>query len=181
MSKGARKMAYQELYDKYTALLSDKAECQDSLAILKQGYISTKRINGNTYTYLQYRINGKLKSEYVKDDHLPEVCAQLDKRRVLRKRINEIDAELKKLESAAGVLDKDLYRKLTILRRCAAVETMPLEERAKSLAFGSAMTALEGIPLSRETEQNLSRWIEGDIRFLESFLNTLQTYHLAGV
>ena len=51
----------------------------------------------------------------------------------------------------------------------------------KSLAFGSAMTALEGIPTSEETENNLSRWANGDLSFQESYLNTLKAYHLAEV
>ncbi|MCL2125365.1 MAG: hypothetical protein FWH33_05170 [Oscillospiraceae bacterium] len=174
-------MEYQELYDEYASLLRDKTECHNNLAVLKDGYISTKTISGKKYTYLQHRVNGKLISEYVKDDHLPEVRAELDKRTILLNRINEIDDRLEKVESAVGILDKNLLRKLIILRRCAAMETMSFEERGKSLAFGSAMTALEGIPTSEETEKNLSRWAIGDLSFQESFLNTLWTYHLVEV
>jgi len=61
------------------------------------------------------------------------------------------------------------------------MEAMSSEERMKSLAFGSAMTALEGIPTSEETENNLSRWANGDLSFQESYLNTLKAYHLAEV
>jgi hypothetical protein len=174
-------MEYQELYNEYATLLRDRAECQNNLALLKDGYISTKTISGNKYAYLQYRVNGKLLSEYVKDDHLPEVRTELDKRAVLLNRINEIGERLEKVESAAGILDKSLRRKLIILRRCAAMETMTFEEREKSLAFGSAMTALEGIPTSADTEKNLSRWAIGDLSFQESYLNTLRAYHLAEV
>jgi hypothetical protein len=67
------------------------------------------------------------------------------------------------------------------LRRCAALEIMPFEEREKSLAFGSAMTALEGIPVSEATEKNLSRWASGDFSFQESYLNTLKAYRLSEV
>ena len=172
-------MEYQELYDEYASLLRDKTECQNSLAVLKNGYISTKTISGKKYTYLQYRVNGKLISKYVKDDCLPEVRAALDKRTVLLSRMNEIDGQLEKIESAVAILDENLLRKLIILRRCAVMETMSFEERGKSLAFGSAMTALEGIPASEETEKNLSRWATGDLSFQESFLNTLRAYHLA--
>ena len=118
---------------------------------------------------------------YVKDDYLPEVRAELDKRAALLDRIREIDERLEKIGTAAGILDKNLRRKLDILRRCAAMEMMTIEERKKSLAFGSAMTALEGIPSNEETEKNLSRWANGDLSFRESFLNTLQAYHLAEV
>ena len=172
-------MEYQELYDEYASLLRDKTEHQNSLAVLKDGYISTKMISGKKYTYLQYRVNGKLISEYVKSDHLPDVRAQLNERGILLNLIYDIDDRLKKVESAAAILDKNLLRKLIVLRRCAAVEALSFEERRKSLAFGSAMTALEGIPNSEETEKNLSRWAIGDLSFQESFLNTLRIYDLA--
>ena len=174
-------MGYQELYDEYASLLRYKAECRNNLALLKDGYISNKTISGKKYAYLQYRVDGKLVSEYVKDDHLPEVRAELDKRAASLSRINEIDDRLEKLEAAADILDKSLRRKLIMLRRCAAMETMAFEEREKSLAFGSAMTALEGIPTSKETEENLSRWAAGNYSFQESFQNTLRAYHLAEV
>ena len=174
-------MQYQDLYNEYVSLLREKAECQSNLAVLKDGYISTKTISGKKYAYLQYRVNGKLLSEYVKEDHLPEVRAELDKRMVTLSRISEIDERLKKIEAAAGILDNNLLRKLTTLRRCAAMESMPVEERSKSLAFGSAMTALEGIPASEETEKKLSRWATGDLSFQESYLHTLRAYKLAEV
>jgi len=174
-------MEYRELLYDYASLLQDKTECQNSLTFLKDGYISIKTISGKKYTYLQYRVNGKLLSEYVKNDYLPEVRAQLDKRTVLLNRIIEIDVQLKKIESAAGILDKNLLRKLILLRRCAAMEAMSFEERGKSLAFGNAMASLEGIPASEETENNLSRWATGDLSFQESFLNTLRAYNLAEV
>jgi len=174
-------MEYQVLYDEYAALLRAKTESQNTLALLKDGYISTKTISGNKYAYLQYRVKGKLFSEYIKDEYLPEVRAELDKRAALLSRIQEIDERLEKVEAAAGILDKNLRRKLVILRRCAAMEAMPYEERGKSLAFCSAMTALEGIPTSEETEKNLSRWATGDLSFQESYLNTLRACHLAEV
>jgi len=174
-------MAYQDLYSEYTSLLRDKADCQSKLAALKEGYISTKTITGKRYSYLQYRVNGKLLSEYIRDDQLPKVKKDLDKRADISKRIIEIDEQLGKIEAAANILDSSLCHRLIILRRCAAMEAMSFEERKKSLAFGSAMTALEGIPASVETEKNLSRWANGDLSFQESYLNTLRAYHLAEV
>ena len=97
------------------------------------------------YTYLQYKINGKLSGEYVRQDNLPGVCAELDERTVILGKIRDLDAKLEKIEAAAGILDDSLRRMLAVLRRSAAMEVLPSEERKKSLAFGSAMTALEGI------------------------------------
>ena len=174
-------MEYPELYTEYASLLEDKTSLQKRLAMLKDGYISVKTISGKKYTYLQYRINGKLTGEYVREDNLPEVRAELDERAGILGKIRDIDGRLKNIEAAAGILSENLRRKLVMLRRCAAMEMLPPEERLKSLAFGSAMAALEGIPVSEETDKNLSRWANGDLSFQESYINTLRTYHLPGV
>jgi hypothetical protein len=174
-------MAYHELYDEYTALLNEKTACQKALAELKDGYISAKTISGKKYYYFQYRMNGKLVSEYIKNEYLPQTREELAKRASFLERIREIDGRLGKIEAAAGILDNDLRRRLNILRRCAAMEAMPLAERKKSLAFGNAMSALEGIPAGEETEKNLLLWAEGKLSFQESYHNTLRAYHLAEV
>jgi len=174
-------MEYLELYDEYTSLLKDKVDKQKRLVLLRAGYISTKTISGKKYTYLQYRVNGKLSSEYVREDHLPGIRAELEERTCVLEKIRYIDGRLDKIEAAANILDDSLRRKLVTLRRCATMEAMPYEERIKSLAFGSAMTALEGIPASKETETNLSRWATGDLSFQESYLYTLRAYNLSEV
>ena len=174
-------MEYQELYKEYASLLQEKVDNQNRLALLKDGYISTKTISGKKYSYLQYRVDGKLLSKYIKDEHLSGVQSELDERAGIFGRISEIDERLEKIESAANILDNSLRRKLVTLRRCAMMEAMTLEERRKSLAFGSAMTALEGIPVSEEAEKNLSRWAHGDVSFHESYLSTLRAYRLAEV
>ena len=176
--KGRMIMKYPELYDEYASLLREKAECQKDLTQLKDGYISTKTIAGNKYAYLQYRVNGKLISEYIKDDRLPEIRAELDKRAATLNQIHVIDGRLKIIEAAASILDNRLSRNLVTLRRCAALESMPVDERSISLAFARAMTALEGIPASEETEKSLSRWAAGNLSFNDSYMNTLRAYRL---
>ena len=174
-------MEYNELYNEYMLLLREKADCQNNLTVMKDGYISTKTISGKKYAYLQYRVDGKLLSEYIREDNLPGIQTELDKRARTLEKIREIDSRLVKIEAAADILDISLRRRLVTLRRCAVMETMPFEDRTKSLAFGNAMTALEGIPASEETEKNLSSWANGGMSFQESFLNTLRAYHLAEV
>ena len=178
IKRGDREMKYHELYNEYTSLLNDKAKCHRQLAVMKDGYISNKTISGKKYAYLQYRVNGKLLSKYIKDEQLPGVREELDTRENLFKSIRDIDERLKRIEKAADILDNGLSRKLNTLRRCAAMDTMSFEEREKSLAFGSAMTAIEGIPVSEEIEQNLYSWANGKISFLDSYQKTLQVYHL---
>jgi len=171
-------MEYRELYNEYTSLLREKADCQNKLAALKDGYISNKTISGKKYAYLQYRVDGKLSSEYIRRDHLPKIRADLDMRSQLQIVIREIDVRLEKIEAAASILDSSLRRKLMILRRCAVIESMPFEERKNALAFSNAMIALEGIPVSEETEKHLSLWANGEFSFQESYLNTLRAYQL---
>ena len=171
-------MEYNELYKEYATLIRNKSDCYKQLTVLKHGYISKKTISGKKYAYHQYRKEGKLISKYIKDEQLQEVRDELDMRNKLINKVHDIDERLKKIENAASILDIGLSRKLNTLRRCAAMETMPFHEREKSLAFGSAMTALEGIPASDKTVQNLYSWANGNLSFQDSFLETLRTYHL---
>lgn len=174
-------MSYQELYNDYVSLLHDKAACQTALGKLKDGYISTKTISGKKYAYLQYRVNGRLTSEYVKDANVPHVRTELDERVKLNEQIRALDEHLNKIETAAAILDSGLHRKMTALRRSAAMDALPTAARKESLAFGNAMTSLEGIPASAETSENLRLWADGAGSFQESYLNTLRVYHLAEV
>jgi hypothetical protein len=174
-------MEYQDLYNEYSLLLKNKNDCQNRLTVLKDGYISNKTISGKKYAYLQCRINGKLSSEYIREDCLSGIQAELSERAQILDKIREINSRLLKIENAADILNRDLHRRLVTLRRCAIMETLPFGERTKSLAFGNAMTALEGIPASKETEKNLLRWANGDMSFQESFMNTLRAYHLSEV
>ena len=174
-------MKYHELFSEYASLLREKKDCQNVITSLKNGYISTKTISGKKYTYLQHRVGGKLSSEYIREDCLPKVRDELDKRTIMLKKIKAIDERIEKIETAVAILDSNLCRKLIILRRCAVMDSMPFDEREKSLVFGSAMTALEGISAHEEIEKNLARWANGDFSFQESYLNTLRIHHLTEV
>jgi len=174
-------MKYRELYDEYNSLLSKKSDYSKTLSTLKEGYISTKTISGKKYSYLQKKINGKINSEYIKEDMLPRVKSELQKRDEIEQAINQITEQLDKLETAMKVLDKSLYHKFIILRRCSLMDSMPAEARKKSLEFGNAMTALEGIPASEDTEKSLLLWAIGQYSFRDSYLQTLTKYHLIEV
>jgi len=174
-------MKYKELYREYDFLLVKRNECVKMIFPLKEGYISTKTISGNQYSYLQKKVNNKINSEYIKDEILPQIKNELQKRGELEYELAVIDEQLNKLEMAAKILDKSLYHKLVVLKRCTLMDSMPLEMRKKSLEFGNAMTALEGIPASDEIEKNLSSWAKGQYSFKESYLQTLIKYNLIEV
>ena len=174
-------MKYKELYNEYNSLLSRRNDYTKILSTLKEGYISIKMISGKQYSYLQKKVDGRISSKYIKEDMLPQVQAELQQRNDIEKEIDLINEQLDKLEIAAKVLDKSLYHKLIILRRCSLMDAMPVELRKKSLAFGNAMTALEGIPASEDTEMTLSSWAAGRHSFRDGYLQTLEKYHLIEV
>ena len=171
-------MRYREIYDEYNSWLLKKSDCSEKLLLLKDGYISTKTISGKKYSYFQKKADGKLHSEYIKEEMLPEIKSGLQKRAEIKKTIKTADAELNRLETAAKTLDKSLYHKFIILKRCSVMDSMPLGMRKKSLEFGNAMTALEGIPASDDSEKNLSLWTAGQHSFKDGYLQTLQKYNL---
>jgi hypothetical protein len=174
-------MQYQEIYDEYTILLNERSISARAIAHLKSGYISTKTISGKQYSYLQNRVTGKLLSEYVPADALPQVCAELEERKQRKHKIADADKQLDRLEAAAGILDRTLRDKLVVLRRCATVDALPVEKRAKSIAFGNAINALEGIPADESVERNMNLWGNGSFSFLDSYLSTLRKYNLMEV
>jgi hypothetical protein len=112
---------------------------------------------------------------------LPQIKHELQKREEFEKANVNTDERLDKLEAAVILLDKSLYHKLLILRRCSAMDSMPVDMRKKSLEFGNAMTALEGIPASEDTEKSLSLWAAGQYSFCEGYLQTLTKYNLIEV
>lgn len=172
-------MKYQEISGEYSSLLRELTEIQIARLTLADGYISMKKISGKEYAYLQYRIDGKLISKYIKSDQLHEVRRQLHERANLERRLTEIEAQLSKIERAAAILDEGLYRRLITQKRCALMDALSADDRVKTLAFGNAMTALEGLLVSSETEQNLLSWAGGSGSFGESFQKILKKYHLA--
>jgi len=171
-------MKYREIYDEYNLWLLKKCNSSEKLLLLKEGYISTKRISRKKYSYLQKKVNGKINSEYIKEEMLPKIKSELQKRAEIKKTIKIAENELDRLETAAKTLDKSLYHKFIILKRCSAMDLMPLEMRKISLEFGNAMTALEGISASEDSEKNLSLWTAGKYSFKDGYLQTLQKYNL---
>ena len=174
-------MKYKELYEEYNSILSQQSEYIRISLTLKDGYISTKTISGKQYFYLQKISNGKLNSEYIKADMLPQIKSELQQRDEIKNAIEHTGEQLNKLEAAVKILDKALHHKLIILRRCTVMDSMPVGMRKKSLEFGNAMTALEGLPVSEDTEQTLSLWSAGQRSFKDGYMQTLAKYNLIEV
>lgn len=65
-------------------------QIEEQIAALPAGYISKKNINGKTRYYLQWKENGKVKSQYLREEEAEEIRVQIEERRQLRKRLKEL-------------------------------------------------------------------------------------------
>lgn len=64
---------------------------------LPKGYISTKKINGRTYYYLQKREGNRIKSRYIKSDELETLQHQMKIKAQLKESLKDIEYNLKLL------------------------------------------------------------------------------------
>lgn len=69
-------------------------ELENEIAILPQGSINIKKINGKEQPYLQWTENGKSKSKYIKKNEREEIFASVERRKQLQEELRVI----KKLE-----------------------------------------------------------------------------------
>ena len=66
------------------------AQIEERIAALPAGYISKKKINGKVRHYLQWKENGKVESQYLREGEAKEIQAQVEERRQLQKRLREL-------------------------------------------------------------------------------------------
>ena len=171
-------MKYQELLDEYTELLRLNVHLRSQLQEIPKGYIVTKKISGKDYFYLQYSVQGKKKSEYIHEEDLERIRASIALRDPLKLQLENTQKEQDRLESAAKILDKKLYRVFGFLKQCADMDALPVSKRTEALRFAGAMTALEGLPAKRETETSLEEWARGRRSFTDIYMKTLHHYQV---
>ena len=70
--------------------MSRTSEIIHELNQLPKGYVSEKKIHGNTYYYLQYLENGRIRSQYINKNSLEETRALLQKRKQLEEELDQI-------------------------------------------------------------------------------------------
>ena len=169
-------MKYQELYNEYVTFLYRHTDARQKLQSIPNGYITTKKISGKEYHYLQYTYLGKKKSEYLRETDVKTVRDKLTLRDSLQKELDDNNANLDRLEKAVKILDKQLSRTFFYLRQCADMDALPISKRNKALSFARAMTSLEGLPARETTEENLKLWAKGEKSFADFYLPALQDY-----
>ena len=171
-------MKYRELYDEYSDLLARESVLRQEMRGIPKGYLVTKKIAGKEYLYLQYTFQNKKKSEYVREEDWTRVKAAIARREPAKAEIDVIRCELTRLESAARILDSNLYRTFVFLKQCAEMDALPMEKRSDALSFARAMTALEGLEAKEETEENLLLWAKGEKKFTDFYMKSLQFYRV---
>ena len=171
-------MKYHELLVEYKELLTQDVRLRQEMHLIPKGYLVTKKIAGKEYLYLQYTVHGKKKSEYVREEDVLRVRTAIARRDPTKDEMDTIRREQIRLESAAKILDRNLYRTFMFLKQCAEMDAMPLEKRSGALSFARAMTALEGLPAKDETEQNLLLWANGQKLFSDFYMKSLQSYRI---
>lgn len=67
----------------------EREELEEEIARLPVGYISKKNIHGKIRYYRQWTENGKIKSQYVKEEELDELQDQIGRRKELQQRLKE--------------------------------------------------------------------------------------------
>lgn len=74
------------------------ASVDKELSRLPVGYISKKRIGGHIYFYIQFKENGKIKSQYINKKDALEFNKKVLRRRELLKNRRELLMDQKKIE-----------------------------------------------------------------------------------
>ena len=171
-------MKYQQLLNEYKDLLAADVRLRSELQQIPKGYLVTKKISGKEYLYLQYSVQGKKKSEYVRDEDAARITAAIARREPANTELKALRQEQDRLEKAVKILDLHMYRTFLFLKQCAEMDAMPIEKRQRALSFARAMTALEGLMANEETEQNLLLWANGQKLFSDFYMKSLQAYHV---
>lgn len=164
------------LKKEYKELLNKKHLIETSLETLAKGYISRKTINGKQYSYLQTKVDGKLASEYLKAEDIDRISEELSLRKQYEAEFQAIITRLEELESAAAIIGKGVDRTLMLLRISSGMDDLQPEEKAQCISFSNAMNAVEGVPVSKQTADDIALWQSGVISYQAVFTATLKRY-----
>lgn len=167
------------LTTEYKTLLERKNLIETSLETLAKGYISRKTIKGKQYSYLQTKVDGKLTSEYLKAEDIDRISEELALRKKYEAELPMIIARLEELENAASIIGNGVDRTLMLLRISSGMDTLQPAEKERCISFANAMNAVEGVPVSKQTADDIARWQNGVISYQAVFAATLKRYGFA--
>ena len=164
------------LEKEYKKLLVKISNIKNELALLPEGYISEKTINGTKQYYLQKRVGKRVVGKHISSGELSGVRSGLSKRESYKKDLTVMEERLVSIEAASKLVSHDLYKRLLLLKACMPMETLSTEARVRASSFADAMNAVEGIPATSEMKSNISAWHSGEISFLSLYEATLKKY-----
>ncbi len=162
--------------EEYRLLIERKQKILNELSLLPVGYISKKTTKGNVQHYLQRKEGKRIVSSYIRNDEVEEVAAKIERRKNIIDEISLIRGRLEHLEQAAKLIDKNLHCQLLVYKLSSGMDELTIEEKEKCSSFGYAMNAVEGVPVSKETDNAINAWKNGNMAFLTVFENTLKRY-----
>lgn len=165
-----------DILKEYVKLLNRKGILEKNIKDLPKGYLSKKTISGRSYYYLQERKGKTIQSHYLRDMDIESTQKQIQKRKECTEELSTISHRLFELENAAKSYDMMLYRQLKRRRLSFEMDYLTKEEKEECLSFSSILTSVEGVPPSEELLEDLEKWKEGEISFLNVFENTVSRY-----
>lgn len=160
----------------YRSLIDKKQKMESELFSLPIGYISKKNIKGNVQYYLQRREGARIVGAYIRNEEVDEVTVKIERRKNLIEELALISERLQQLEQAAKLIDKNLHCQLLVYKLSSGMDELSIEAKEKCSSFGYAMNAVEGVPVSKETDNAINAWKNGNMSFLAVFENTLKRY-----
>ncbi|AWR96499.1 hypothetical protein DFR86_02305 [Acidianus sulfidivorans JP7] len=86
-----------EIEEKYLEIQKQRQKLEEELKSLPSGHVDAKKIGKNTYYYLRYWEEGKLKSKYLGKD-AEEIKQKTEYSIDLRKRVSLLKEEEKRLQ-----------------------------------------------------------------------------------
>jgi hypothetical protein len=164
------------IVDEYSKLLTRRAQIEAELLTLPKGYISKKVIKGKPYSYLQDRVFEKVVSKYLKADVVDDIAKQIETRKSFGQELKQILIRLTELEQASRLLDSSISRKLMLFRISYGMDNLDVKEKVQCTSFSSAMTSIEGFPISTQATQDIEDWKNGLKSYLSMFEDTLCRY-----
>ncbi len=160
----------------YKALLERWHLIHISLETLAKGYISRKTIGGKPYFYLQARVGGKVTSEYLKAEEVDRITEELRLRKQYEAELPMLAGRCKELEKAAHIIGKGVDRALMLIRISSGMDTLEAAEKAQCISFANAMNAVEGVPISKQTAEDIAKWQNGVLSYQAVFSAALKRY-----
>lgn len=166
----------ESMMTQYKKALKRRLDIEKELEALPDGYISSKVIYGKTRQYLQKRVGKKIVGKYISDDEVDAVKQGLSKRTMLTTELAEVNARISELEKAAKIVGIKTYNGCLLLKACMPMEQLSVENRKKASSFAHSMNAVEGVYATKETQNSVGRWIDGEETFLSVYESTLKKY-----